>query len=248
MNPPDFHQLRKSFPQNVGSLERWLSIAAGAALAGYGLTQQSRRRPLFATAGALLLARGASGRCPLYQSVGFSTADLTDDSTAVAYGKGIKVVRSITLQSEPAALYAFWRNLENLPRFMDHLESVKALDARRSHWIAKGPAGTTVEWDAEIINEIDGELIGWKTVGEPTVDHAGSVHFEKLKHGRGTKLTVILRYDPPGGKGGALVARLLGQDPELQIGNDLRKFQQILETGEVATVAGQTSGRSGESR
>ena len=243
MDRPNFDQLRNSFPQNVGSLERWLSIAAGAALTGYALTQRSRRRALFASAGAILVTRGASGRCPVYRAAGFTTAEEHDDSTALAYGKGIKVVRSITLQSEPNALYAFWRNFENLPKFMDHLESVRAIDAKRSHWITKGPVGTSVEWDAEVINEIEGELIGWKTIGESTVDHAGSVHFEKLPNGRGTKLTVILRYDPPGGKGGALVARLLGQDPELQIASDLRKFQQILETGEVATVEGQTSGR-----
>lgn len=236
-------QLRESYPQNVGSLERWLSIAAGAALAGYGLTQRSSRAAFFATAGSILLARGAMGRCPVYQSLGMSTAGEDDRSVSVPYGKGIRVVRSIILETDAAALYAFWRNFENLPRFMDHLESVTELDGKRSHWIAKGPAGTKVEWDAEVINEIEGEMIGWRTVGEASVDHAGSVHFETLPHDRGTKLTVILRYDPPGGKSGAAVARLLGEDPDLQIASDLRKFKQMLEAGEIATVAGQPRGR-----
>jgi uncharacterized membrane protein len=118
------------------------------------------------------------------------------------------------------------------------------LDDRRSHWVAKGPAGIDAEWDAEIINEIPNELIGWRSVAGSRVDNAGSVHFTRAAGGRGTTVRVILRYDPPGRMIGALFAKLFGEDPAMQVQEDLRKFKQLVETGELATVEGQSSGRT----
>jgi uncharacterized membrane protein len=125
---------------------------------------------------------------------------------------------------------------------MNHLESVTQLDSLRSHWVAKGPAGTSIEWDAEIINEIPNELIGWRSLEGSDVAHAGSVHFTAAPGKRGTYLEVILRYDPPGGKLSAKVAMLFGEEPSLQIGSDLRRLKQLLETGEIATTDGQPRG------
>lgn len=240
--------LDERLPQNVGSLERWLSLAAGSALVAWGLTQRTKGSPALLALGGALAFRGATGRCPLYKVAGLSTFEEKEDHIAVEYGKGVQFVRSVVLEAEPEALYAFWRKFENLPRFMEHLESVTELDSKRSHWVAKGPAHSRVEWDAEVINEIPNELIGWNTINDPAVAHAGSVHFEKLPSGRGTRLTVVLRYDPPGGKAGALVARLLGEDPDLQIASDLRKFKMLIEAGEIATIDGQSSARKGEKR
>ncbi len=152
--------------------------------------------------------------------------------------EGIKVQQQVTIAKTPEELYRFWRNFENLPRFMDHLESVAVVDERRSHWVAKGPAGTRIEWDAEIHNEIPNELIAWRSLPGAEVDHAGSVHFEPSTAG-GTEVRVVLRYDPPGGRAGAAVARLFGEEPSQQVAEDLRRFKQVMEAADLP-VSSQT--------
>jgi uncharacterized membrane protein len=151
----------------------------------------------------------------------------TDRQVSVPYGRGFGVEESVIVNASPERLYAFWRNFENLPRFMSHLESVEVLDDSRSHWVAKGPAGTDAEWDAEIINEIPNELIGWRSVEGSKVRNAGSVHFKPVGS-PGTEVKVELRYDPPGGALGALIAKLFGEDPARQVREDLRTFQQVI--------------------
>jgi uncharacterized membrane protein len=126
---------------------------------------------------------------------------------------------------------------------MDHLVSVHQMDYRRSHWMAKAPAGRTVQWDAEIINEIPGELLGWRTLDGADVASAGSVRFKRATGGRGTEVRVHLQYDPPAGKVGATVAWILGHEPSQTIHEDLRRFKQLMETGEVPTIAGQPRGK-----
>jgi uncharacterized membrane protein len=230
---------------NVSDPERWLSVVAGSAIAAYGITRRSVGGFLTAALGGALVWRGATGNCPVYSQLGVSTASAAGDESQVSvpYGRGIRVEKSTTINATPEALYGFWRNFANLPRFMDHLESVTVLDDKRSHWVASGPAGIDAEWDAEIINEIPNELIGWRSVAGSRVDNAGSVHFKEATGGRGTIVKVVLRYDPPGGVLGAAFAKLFGEDPAMQVGEDLRKLKQLIETGELATIDGQTSGR-----
>jgi uncharacterized membrane protein len=141
------------------------------------------------------------------------------------------VDEAVTINAPAEALFAFWRNLEQLPRFMDHLVSVHQVDYRRSHWVAKAPAGRTVHWDAEIINEIPRELIGWRTLDGADVVSAGSVRFKPAPGDRGTEVRVRLQYDPPGGRVGATVAWLLGHEPSKTIREDLRRVKQLMETG-----------------
>ncbi len=148
-------------------------------------------------------------------------------------GKGVRVRRDITIAKPPEEVYRFWRNFENLPRFMEHLESVQILDERRSHWRAKAPAGAGVEWDAEIIEDRPNELIVWRSLDGADVPNTGSVRFVPAPGGRGTEVNVELRYDPPGGKLGATVAKLFGEEPGQQVDGDLRRLKQVLETGEV---------------
>jgi uncharacterized membrane protein len=226
--------------QNVSNPERWLSVVAGAALALFGLKRRSAAGIAVAGIGGGLLWRGASGHCPIYKSLGVSTHDDGDSQVSVPYGCGIRVEKSVTVNARPEQIYAFWRNFENLPRFMEHLESVDVHDSTRSHWVAKGPAGLKAEWDAEIINEIPNELIGWRSIDGSSVQNAGSVHFTST--GRGTEVKVILRYDPPGGALGAAVAKLFGEEPSMQVQEDLRRLKQLLEAGELATTAGQPWG------
>jgi uncharacterized membrane protein len=234
---------------NVAEPERWLSVVAGSAIAAYGLTRRSITGVVMAALGGALVWRGATGNCPVYEQLGVSTAGDSEGQSerqvSVPYGKGIRVEKSTTIDAPAASLYTFWRNFANLPRFMSHLEAVTVLDEKRSHWVAKGPAGIDAEWDAEVINEIPNELIGWRSVDGSRVDNAGSVHFTRAAGGRGTTVKVILRYDPPGGVLGGLFAKLFGEDPAMQVQEDLRKFKQLVETGELATTEGQSSGRKG---
>ena len=222
---------------NVSNPERWLSVVAGTAVAAYGLTRRSVSGLVLAALGGGLVVRGAMGQCPVYKSLGISTA--TDDESnnvSVPYGRGIRVEKSVIINASPEQLFAFWRNFENLPRFMDHLKSVSVIDDKRSHWTVNGPAGSDAEWDAEIINEVPNELIGWRSVEGSQVDNAGSVHFTPAVGGRGTVVKVILRYDPPAGKLGAKIAKLFGEDPAHQVMEDLRTFKQLMEAGEIPRV------------
>jgi uncharacterized membrane protein len=146
--------------------------------------------------------------------------------------EGIKVEKSIVIHRSPAELYRFWRNFNNLPRIMDHLESVTVYDSRRSHWVAKAPIGSTVKWDAEIIKDKPNELISWRSLEKSDVDHTGSVQFIVNPEGPGTEVRVMLQYNPPGGKLGAVVAKLFGEEPSQQIEEDLQRFKEVMETGE----------------
>jgi uncharacterized membrane protein len=216
---------------NVGKTERVVSGIAGAAVIVLAL-RQKRLRGMLLPLGGSLLSRAVSGRCAVNRALGRNTArgDRVSPVASVARGEGIKVERSITVSRPREEVYRFWRQLENLPRFMDHLESVTVIDENRSHWVAKAPAGTKVEWDATIHNEIENELIAWRSLPGADVDNAGSVHFETT--GNGTEVRVVLSYDPPAGKVGATVAKLLGEEPSQQVEEDLRRFKQVMEATE----------------
>lgn len=212
---------------------RYASLAGGGALALYGL---SRRTPLgygLALAGGGLVYRGATagpnmlGRSPV---------------ASVPHGQGIKVVQVMTINKPAGELYRFWRDFENLPRFMKHLQAVRVQDERRSHWVVKGPAGRDVEWDAEIINEEEGRLIGWRSLEGADIANAGSVRFTPAPAGRGTEVKVTLEYNPPAGALGAAFAKVFGEEPGQQTAEDLKRFKQIMETGELATTHGQPAG------
>jgi uncharacterized membrane protein len=155
----------------------------------------------------------------------------------------VPVEQSVTINRTADECYRYWRNLEQLPHFMQHLESVRVLDERRQHWKARGPAGTRFEWDAELTADEPGRRLAWRSVGSADVDNSGEVEFAPVPGGRGTTVTVRLRYAPPAGKLGAAAARLLGEEPSQQIAADLRRFKQLLETGEIATTSGQPNGR-----
>lgn len=142
-------------------------------------------------------------------------------------------VHTITVNNSPDEVYRFWRDFENLPRFMSHLESVRITGERRSHWVAKAPAGTSVEWDAEITKDVPGQMIAWRSVEGADVENSGVVRFDSAPGGRGTEVRVELIYNPPGGLLGAGVAKLFGEEPGTQIKGDLYRFKQVMETGEV---------------
>lgn len=154
----------------------------------------------------------------------------------------LEVRRSVTVSRSREEVYRFWRDLENLPRFMQHLEAVTSPGERRSHWIARGPAGTRIEWDAEILEDRPNELIAWRSLEKSDVRNEGVVRFTPAPADRGTEVHVELRYEAPAGKAGAAVAKLFGEEPGVQIRDDLRRFKQVMETGEVLLSDGSPEG------
>ena len=195
-----------------------------------------------------LMALGAAAASPKSRKgrVAFATANVLavtaldvvcaqrlsrDDDTTT--GSAVRVKESVTIDRSPEELYQFWHDFQNLPRFMYHLESVQTTGDGRSHWVAKAPVGTTVAWDAEITEDIPNELIAWRSLEGADVDNRGSVRFERATGGRGTVVRVEIEYSPPGGVIGASIAKLFGEEPEGQVKDDLRRFKQVMETGEV---------------
>lgn len=154
----------------------------------------------------------------------------------------VDIEKSITINRSPDECYRFWRDFRNFPRFMKHLESVEPLSDTRSRWVAKGPAGTSFAWEADMTVDRPGELLAWHSVSGSDIRNAGTVHFERAPGGRGTVVRIDLQYKPPLGKAGSAIAKLFGEEPSLQVDQDLRRFKQLIETGEIATTIGQPSG------
>jgi len=227
---------------NISETERLASAIGGALLAAYGISQRSKSGAAIAAAGGALIVRGATGYCPGYATLGVDTSS-EETKSALAGAKGTPVETAVTIGKPHDELYRFWRDLENLPRFMPHLVSIQDLGENRSHWVAKAIRGRVVEWDAEIINDDENELIGWRTLNGSEVVSAGSVRFRPTGKDNETQVHVHLQYDPPAGKVGAAVAWLFGEEPSQTIREDLRRFKALMETGEVPTIEGQPRGR-----
>ncbi|HEX9961582.1 MAG TPA: SRPBCC family protein [Pyrinomonadaceae bacterium] len=230
---------------NVGTPERFISSIGGGALLLYGIRRGGALGILASLLGGGLALRGVTGHCHMYDKFGIDTAEKGDNASPFHKGllaSKIHVTKSITINKSPAELYQFWHNFENLPQFMTHLESVNVTDEKRSHWVAKAPLGTTVEWDAEITSDIENERIGWVSVEGSQIPNSGVVEFRPTSN-RGTELRVVLTYEPPAGEIGALFAKLFGEEPNQQVREDLRRFKQLMESGTIMTVDGQTSGR-----
>jgi uncharacterized membrane protein len=234
---------RLSLGKNINETERLASVIGGGTLVVYGLAKGKWDGLALAVLGGGLVYRGATGHCDLYQKLGINTAKRRGRNVSVPYEQGIRIDKTITIDKTQQEVYRFWRNLENLPKFMRNLESVREIDNKHSVWVVKGPAGSTVEWKAEIINEKENELIGWRSLSGSEVANAGSVQFKPAPGDRGTVVKIELQYEPPGGTIGATLAKLVGQNPDRQIDEDLRRLKQLLETGEIATIDGQPSGR-----
>ncbi|MDQ6678027.1 MAG: DUF2892 domain-containing protein [Acidobacteriota bacterium] len=232
---------------NVSKTERAASVMGGTLLAYLGAKRRDAWGVGLAIVGAGLVRIGVTGYCYTYQYLGIRTAETGQGrNVSIPYELGVKIERAISINKARSEVYTFWRNLENLPVFMKHLKSVRVLDSKRSHWVANAPAGRTVEWDAEIISEQPDELIGWRSLPGSTVQNAGSVRFADAAGNRGTEVRVSLQYNPPGGVVGAWVAKIFGEEPERQIAEDLGRLKAMIESGQVPTNAGQTSGREQE--
>jgi uncharacterized membrane protein len=231
--------------QNINNTERVASAIAGGALLAYGMKQGGVGGTLMSILGGGLLLRGTTGHCQIYDAAGIDTAH--GRLSTSPFGKSllsgpIHVTRTTTVNASPAEAYAFWHDLEKLPTFMKHLESVTKIDETRSHWKASAPLGYSVEWDAEITSDVLNERLGWKSVEGSDIANSGVVEF-KPTIDRGTEIKVTMTYEAPGGTAGKLFAKLFGEEPGQQVAEDLRRFKSLMETGMIMKVEGQPSGR-----
>ena len=152
---------------------------------------------------------------------------------AAAESDDVLLARSVTINRPRHELYDVWRDFRNLPLFMENIESVTFIDERRSHWKVKGPADSTVEWDSVITEDVPGEVIAWTSVEGASVPNTGRIEFRDSSNDRGTVVTVTIAYDPPATKLSVLIAKMLGREPRIQARRDLRRFKQLMETGEI---------------
>lgn len=218
---------------NVGPTERLLSVLLGGYMAAKGVKKGKLSGMATALAGGYLMYRGSSGHCNLYERAGVSTAR-----------RAIEIDESVIINRPVHELYSYWRSLDNLPEFMRHIEEVRVIDDKRSHWVASTPGGIKVEWDAEITGERENEYIAWKSLPFSDIESEGMVEFRTAPGHRGTELRVHMIYNLPGDGAAAPVQRLLAAISFRQIREELRRFKQIMETGEAPTTEGQVRGRA----
>ena len=211
---------------NVGQNERMISVGLGAFLLSSGFNNLTRHpvKGLIRTLiGAGLLYRGVSGHCPVYSSMG--------KTKGVSHTQAINIRTGLIVNKRKDEVYAFWRKLENLPLFMKHLATVTEIDAKHSHWEAEIPGGIgKVKWNAEIVKEEEGSLIGWQSIPNSTINNAGKVTFKEALGGEGTELEVVISYHPPAGDLGAGIAKSLNPVLEKMVRQDIMNFKEYIET------------------
>ncbi len=202
--------------QNLGKTERVISGIAAAGLAALALKKSSTSGRIAAgLASGALAARAATGFCAVKGAV----EEIRDTSP-------IRVEKQTVINAPIEAVYEFWNNVENFPKFMNHIQSVVKMTNTRSHWVSDGPLGTKVEWDSELVKNVPNDVIEWRSlVGD--VEHTGTVRFKRV--GPKTRIKVRIEYTPPAGKVGAAVARIFGEDPRSQLEEYLKKAKQMLD-------------------
>ena len=165
-------------------------------------------------------------------------------AAAVGLAPNIQVEKSVIIDRPVSELYSYWRDLTNLPNFMKHLKSVTKKDetGKVTHWVANAPLDMSVQWDAEIVAEEPEHLIAWNALDNADIDNCGLVRFQPATGNRGTQVKVVLEYQPPGGALTNAIAKLFGESPQQQIGDELNRFKQLMETGEITTTEGQPKG------
>jgi uncharacterized membrane protein len=220
----------------VGETERVVSSAIGLGLVLLGLRRGGGPGLIAATGGGALILRGATGYCPMYARIKPNPAE-AQVAERLGWSSASVVSRSVTIQKPRDEVYRFWHDIENLPRFMHNIESVKSLGNGRSHWVAKAPLGQNAEWDSETIEDVPGERISWKSVEGSDFNQSGTVTFKDAPGKRGTEVTFMLAYEPPLGQLGRVFAQAFRMTPTQQARQDLLSFKQMVETGELATGA-----------
>jgi uncharacterized membrane protein len=234
---------------NIGDTERLISIIAGIPATIFGLTR-GLGGVIPAALGGLLIYRGVSGHSFLYDALGVNTLGKSPAAVSeLPNGQGIQVKRAVTILSSPQDLYSQWHDFETAPMYMWNVESVQSAGGNRWRWVAKVPPGITVEWEAEVTGDAPGSLIAWRTVqGSFFAPSAGSVRFEPKRNGRETVVRLEIEFRQFRGPIGTLLGDVLGQIPEQLARQDLERFKELMEAGEIATTKGQPSGRQSRNK
>jgi len=222
---PEVAAIETDLRKNVPDGERIVGAVLGVSLGAVGLSASGPARWILLLFGGLLLRRSITGRCEVYQHL---EVDKRHDRSGVVGNRGTRIEASVEILRSPELLFRFWRDLEQLPRVMRHVQSVEPHGKRLSHWKVVGPAGRTFEWDAEIINEHENRLIAWRSLPGSSVSHAGSVWFEPAGP-QTTRVKVALEFDPPAGALGLAIAEIFGASPETDLQDDLRSFKDYAE-------------------
>jgi len=234
---------------NIPITERNIELFGGALLLLAGMSQRGWLGKSMSALGASMVFQGGTGVSPIYKLLGVNRAvNNPSAQVSVPHEQGRHVSASITINRPVEEVYAFWRDFSNMPRFMPYLQSVEILGPTRSHWSIKGPAGKIVGWDAEIINEERNVVIGWRSLENPYINHAGSARFKPAAGDRGTEVRVEMEYLPVGGALAIAIANLLGMAPEQQLSESLHRLKQLLETGEIVSneMTDATRSKSGD--
>jgi uncharacterized membrane protein len=231
----DRHAPAREERNNVDDTERMISVIGGAALALLGARRRGMDGALLAAIGGLLVERGVTGHCRVYEALGVRTRRghptwLKQQHGAEAVldaSHAERIERTVTIARSAEELYAVWRDLESLPQFMKRIDSVEVMSPTRSRWRSKG-----VEWEAEIINDIPNRLIAWKATGHPNAANAGSVHFAPSPSGRSTEVRVVLEFEHPRGSLGTLTGKAVEGTLQAAVRDDLRRFKRLMESDE----------------
>ncbi len=231
---------------NVDPGERLLSAIAGGGFLALGLTRRSLPGIGLSILGGGLLYRALSGHCGVYQFLGIDGLEAHNRNVGVPAQQGFKFETSLNIERPAAEPFTWWRRLENLPHVIDHLESVEQTTSTRSHWVAKGPLNTKIEWDAEIFEERPNELIAWRSIPGSQLDTAGSIHFRQVEGNRATMVELVLKYDPPGGKGGRYLAEWLGVDVEQELREGMQRFKRLIESRKPAPAMGEPPSKAAQ--
>ena len=232
MRARQLREYRQSPTASLRTIERWGASATALGLVAYGMQRRSAEGWLVAACAAPLAYVAVTGHWPTLPDHDVADARRLEAGRRAA--SGLRVREAVRLEKPVEEVYRFWSELRNLPAFMASLERVTDLGGNRSHWVARGPAGVTVEWDAEIVERRENALIRWQSLPGGDVSVTGSVTFDPVRDGRSTQVTVTLYYAPPGGRAGALLATVTGSNPSQTVREDLRRLKQILEAGELA--------------
>lgn len=225
------------YGRGLEDVSHWGRLVGGAALVLYGVSRRSVK-------GVFLAGIGAGLAYSTAKNSGMLHGGLKRLALHTKASQTVEVESSITIDRSVGEVYEFWRELENLPLFMSHIRSVEELDRRHSHWVAELRGGLTLAWDAEIIEERENELLAWRSVEDSDIYNEGFVVFASAPGGRGTEVRAHIAYRPPAGELGAKIAEFFSKVSEVMLKEDLRRFKQILEVGEISTTSGQTSGRA----
>jgi uncharacterized membrane protein len=239
-----FMENRQEHAPAAPSAERLISLVGGGLLVLIGVRRRGPTGLLMGVVGGTMIARGMAGHFGVAEALGA----LPEERDKPIWDRWIKVRKAITIMKPREEVFDFWRNFENLPKFMKHLQAVEILDERRSKWTAKAPAGQDVSWEAEVVREEPGISVSWRSIPGSGIENSGEVVFKDAPGGRGTEVHVELLYHPPAGVLGVVVAKMFGEEPDGQVQDDLNRLKALLEVGHVPTNRGQPSDRMRQAR